>query len=192
MRNTVVLPLSFLSVVALALAAGCANGNIATAGGAPAPVPSPTAACVLPAGEQAQLVFPIPTQTNSPNLQGIVIAVSPNPLPTNWFFYSTSPSGTTWGTQSIGFLATPGPIASVSPTPLPTPSAAPLFANPIYESASNGYFAISPSPSPSTSPDLVKIYLSNGSCYPGVYMGQFTTATYDIPSPTPSPSPSPT
>lgn len=184
MRNTTVLPLAFLSVVALALAAGCANGNLATAGGAPAPAPTPSVACVLPAGETVHLVFPIPNQTGAPNLQGIVIAVSPNPLPTNWYFYSISPAGSTFGTQSIGYFATPAPpTASSSPSPLPTPSAAPGFANPIYESASNGIFAVSsPSPSP------VEILIADGSCYPGVSLGHFTTATVDTPTPSPTPT----
>jgi hypothetical protein len=197
MRNTAVLPLSFLSVVALALAAGCANGNIATAGGAPAPAPSPTQSCSalfasqLP-NEAVRMVFPQNGALNAPNIQGVVIAVSPAPLPTNWYFYSSSTIyGSTYGTQSIGFFATPAPAStsaspSPTPTPLPTPSDTPPFPNPIYEWASNGTFAVSV---PSAAPNHVTIYLANPSCYPGIAMSSFTTATYDVPSPTPSPSP---
>jgi hypothetical protein len=196
MRNTVVLPLSFLSVVALALAAGCANGNIATAGGAPTPAPSPTQSCaaqfasLLP-HETVQMVFPQNGAINAPNLQGVVIAVSPAPLPTNWYFYSSSSIYGSSLPQSYAFFATPAPAStsaspSPTPTPLPTPSDTAAFPNPIFESASNGIFADSV---PSAAPNRVTIYLANPSCYPGIAMSTFTTATYDVPSPTPSPSP---
>lgn len=186
MRKTTALPLAFLGVIAIALATGCANGNLATAGGAPSPAPSPTNACTMPPGEtNIQMVFPQNGAVAAPNLEGIVIAVAPNPLPTNWFFYSSSGAyGSTWGTQSIGFFSTPAP-ASVTPTPspLPVPSDTPLFPNPIYESASNGIFANS-----SPQPNRVTIYLANAGCYPGLPLSTFTTATVDTPTPTPTPT----
>ena len=56
-------------------------------------------------------MFPQNGAAAAPNLQGVVFAVAPNPLPTNWYFYVTHLSGTTTlttlGTGQIGFLATP-------------------------------------------------------------------------------------
>jgi hypothetical protein len=183
MRKTAVLPLAFLSVVAIALAAGCANGNVAAPGGVATAAPSPNVACTLPPGvTNVQMVFPQPSQTGQPNLQGIVIAVAPNPMPTNWFFYEIS-----GGQSSYSFAAepfsTPNPAASPSASPLPTPSITPSFPNPIFESSSIGTFATSTN---------FQIYLANSSCYPGISLGAFTTASVDTPTPTPTPSPSPT
>jgi hypothetical protein len=184
MRKTAALPLAFLSIFAAAIVAGCANGNIASTGGAPAAIPTPTDACTQPPGiTNIQMVFPQNNAAAAPNLQGIVIAVAPIPLPTNWFFYSSSVAfGSTWGTSSIGFLQTPSPSVP-TPTPLPSPSDTPLFPNPIYESASNGIFANS-----ATTVDKVTIYLANASCYPGIQLSTFTTATVDTPTPTPTPT----
>jgi hypothetical protein len=180
MRKTAVLPLAFLSVVAIALAAGCANGNLATAGGAPSPAPTPSSSCAPSLTSNIQLVFPVPGTIGAANLQGIVVAVSPSPLPTNYFFYASQNNVSTYP-ESISPLATPAPpTASSSPSPLPTPSATPLFANPIYESGSIGIFATS---------TVWTIYIANSSCYPGVAIGSFTTANVDTPTPTPSPSP---
>jgi hypothetical protein len=72
---------------------------------------------------------------------------------------------------------------------LPTPSDTPGFPNPIYESASNGIFADSPMTGPA---NTVTIYLANSTCYPGIPLNSFTTATYDIPTPSPTPTASPT
>ncbi len=190
MRKTAVLPLAFLSVVAAALAAGCANGNLATSGATPAPVATPSAACTNPPGvSNIQLVFPQNGSLMAPNLEGIVIAVAPSPLPTNWFFYSKSSQfGSTYGTSSIGFFATPAPsTVTPTPSPLPEPSDTPLFANPIFESSSNGIFAVSTTGAANN----VSIYVATSTCYPGIALGSFTTATVDTPTPTPTPTSTP-
>jgi hypothetical protein len=185
MRKTVALP--FIAIgLASVIAAGCSGTSAynPNANSTPTPLPSPTAACALPSGETVQMVFPEPGQSNAPNLQGVVFAVSPNPLPTNWYMYASSSFGSTQNTTSIAFLATPVPIpgstAGSTPTPLPTPSSTPIVANPIYETASIGNFA--------NMQTQFTIYLANTNCSPGIAQGIFTTGTTDIPSPSPSPT----
>jgi len=139
------------------------------------------------------MVFPQNGASAQPNLQGVVFAVAPNPLPTNWYFYVTSLVGTTvnstLGTAQIGFLATPTPNPTIAPspgatavstgTPLPTPSDTPLFANPIFEFASIGTFANS---------TTFTVYLANTGCSPGIKQSTFTTNSTDLPTPTPTPT----
>jgi hypothetical protein len=188
MRKTVALPFVALVLGAL-VAAGCSgNGyNAATASATPTPFPSPTSTCTPPPGFSIQQVFPQKGSTTAANLQGVVFAVAPSPLPTIWYVYATSSFGTTAGTASIGFLATPVPIpgstAGSTPTPLPTPSDTPAFANPIYESANLGTFANN---------TTFQIYLANPNCFPGLTESSFTTTLTDSPTPTPSPSPTST
>jgi hypothetical protein len=208
MRKSAALPLAFLALSALvAAAAGCSGngGTSATTSATATPEATPSAICTAPAGETVQMVFPIPGASAQANLQGVVFAVAPNPLPTNWYFYVTQTGGTvgytTYGTAQIGFLATPGPgpspttspatTATASPTPLPTPSAVPLAANPIYEAASIGTFAVS---------TTFNVFLANSNCTPAqplastaaptgpLYYGSFTTAAVDTPTATPSPT----
>jgi hypothetical protein len=109
-------------------------------------------------------------------LLGVVFAVAPSPLPTNWFVYATSSFGSTYGTSSINFLAT----AAHSATPFPTPSDTPLFPPAVYESTSIGTFA--------NNNTTFTILLATSTCYPGVTEGTFTTATIDQPTATPSPA----
>jgi hypothetical protein len=188
MRKTVALPFLGLALAAT-VAAGCSgNGNTAAvASGTPTPFPSPTASCTPPANESVQQVFPQNGSVTAANLQGVVFAVAPNPLPTNWYVYATSAFGTTAGTQSIAFLATPVPVpgstAGSTPTPLPTPSDTPAFANPIYESASIGNFANN---------TKFTIYIANTNCFPGLAQSTFTTTLTDSPTPTPTPTATPT
>ena len=186
MRKTVALPFVGLALASI-IAAGCSgagNNQAVTASGTPTPFPSPTASCTPPPGESIQQVFPQNGSVTAANLQGVVFAVAPNPLPTNWYFYATSPFGSTAGTPSIGFLATPVPVpgstAGATPTPLPSPSDTPGFANPIYESASIGTFANN---------TKFQIFLANTNCFPGLAESSFTTTLTDSPTPTPSPSP---
>jgi hypothetical protein len=187
MRKTVALPFAALALASV-IAAGCSgNGyNAATATGTPTPIPTTLPACTPPpAPEQVQMVFPQNGSTNAANTQGVVFAVSPSPLPTNWYFYATSTFGTTGGTNTIGFLATPSPAPTASgaptATPLPTPSDTPLFANPIYETASLGKFA--------SGTTKFTIFLANTNCFPGITMSTFTTSLNDSPTPTPTPAP---
>ncbi len=184
MRKTVALPFVAIALASIIVAGCSASGNQAvTATGTPTPVPVPSATCTPPAGYQIQEVFPQKGSTTAANLQGVVFAVAPNPLPTNWYVYATSTYGTTAGTSSIAFLATPVPIpgstAGSTPTPLPTPSDTPAFANPIYESASLGTFANN---------TTFQIYLANPSCFPGLTESSFTTTLNDSPTATPSPT----
>jgi hypothetical protein len=201
MRKSTALPFAFLLLAGLvAAAAGCSGtaiGGSAATGSTPTPAALPTTSCgpyPFPSGEQVQMVFPQKNGTNQPNLQGIVVAVAPNPLPTSWYFYVTaSVNGvvtSTLNTAQIGFLATPSPnptaSAGASPlptgTPLPTPSDTPAFANPIFEVASLGTFANS---------TQFHVFLANSTCS-GYALNTFTTASTDLPSPTPTPSASPT
>lgn len=185
MKNAVARPLFFL-ILAAAIIAGCGSKQNATAvANLPTPFPTPTTPCATPPGYQIQMVFPQQNGSPQPNLQGVVFAVAPAPLPTNWFVYATStfgalPLGSTYGTSSIGFPAAPVPSA----TPLPTPSDTPLFTPAVYESTSIGIF------SNSMNADVTfTILLATSTCYPGIKEGSFTTTVSDTPSATPSPSP---
>ncbi len=187
MKKTVALPFVAIALTAL-VAAGCSGTGYtaATATNTPTPIPIPTSTCTPPPGESIQQVFPQNGSINAPNLRGVVFAVAPNPLPTNWYVYATSAFGTTASTGSIGYLATPipapGSTAGATPTPLPVPSDTPLFANPIYESTSIGTFATN---------TKFTIFLANSNCFPGLAQSTFTTSLTDSPTPTPTPSPSP-
>jgi hypothetical protein len=192
MRKSVALPFIGLTLASV-IAVGCSgSGGLTgtTASTAPTPFPSPTASCTPPATTpMIQEVFPRNLATAEPNLEGIVIAVAPNPLPTGWFFYVNYNGVSSYpGTLGQPFstpmpLGTPNPSASAtaSPSPLPTPSDTANFASPIYESASIGVFANS-----SPGPSQFTVYLANASCYPGITLSTFTTATVDTPTATPT------
>ena len=177
MRKTAVLP--FLAIaLASVIVAGCGGTGAynAATNSTPAPLPSATGQCALPAGESVQMVFPIPTQSQAPNIEGVVFAVSPNPLPTNWYMYASSSFGSTQNTNSIAFLATPvpvpGSVAGSTPTPLPTPSAALNVPTAIYETASIGNF--------SATTTTFNIFIANTNCATGIAEGNFTTGAADI------------
>jgi len=194
MRKTVAAPFAALALAAL-VAAGCSGGSnnqAVTASGTPTPFPIPSSTCTPPPNEAIQEVFPQNGSITAANLQGVVIAVAPDPLPTSWFFYASFnvASAITYP-STIGFFATPvpapGSTAGSTPTPLPTPSDPPTFAasygTPIYESASLGTFANN---------SKFTIYIANTGCFPGIPLSTFTTTLTDSPTATPSPSPSPT
>jgi hypothetical protein len=195
MRKTAALSFAALAVAAVVAGAGCSNyGATASPGGSPTPVALPTTACTPWPG--VQMVFPQNGGSGVANTQGVVFAVAPTPLPTNFYFYVSHPNPaggadlSTLGTAQIGFLATPSPSPipspgatgspAATPTPLPTPSDPPTIAGtPIYETATIGTFATS---------TVFTVYLANTNCSPGVKMGTFTTAAVDLPSPSPVPS----
>jgi hypothetical protein len=203
MRISAGLPLAFLTLAAIVTAvAGCSGSGSSsvTSSATATPVPAPTAVCTPPGGvplaQTVQMVFPVNGGTGQANLQGVVFAVAPSPLPTNWYFYVTSTYGSTYGTAQIGFLGTPAPgpsptastTATASPSPLPTPSTAPSFASNafVYESATIGTFANN---------TQFYVYLANSNCTPPsaspsspLYAGTFTTATVDTPTASPSPT----
>jgi hypothetical protein len=178
MKNAVALPFGFLLLAAVIAGCGSAQ-NAAATSAVPTPLPTPTTPCTSPPGYQIQMVFPQNGATSQPNLQGVVFAVAPSPLPTNWFVYGQSNYGSTYGTSSIDFLATAAPSA----TPFPTPSDTPLFTPALYESANFGTFANS-----ALGASTFTIYLANPTCYPGLQESTFTTATTDQPTATPSPT----
>ncbi len=130
MRKTVALPFIGIALASV-IAAGCSGTGAynPNANSTPTPLPSPTIACttsMFPAGEQVQMVFPQHGGTAVANLQGVVFAVSPNPLPTNWFVYAQTPQADRRNSRTrSAFLAVPTPSASATPTPLPTPSDTP-------------------------------------------------------------------
>ena len=197
MRKSASLSFAAIAIAAVVAGAGCSgNGATATPGGSPTPVVLPTAPCALPAGETVQMVFPQANSSGAANLQGVVFAVAPNPLPTTWYIYVTHPNPaggpvlSTLGTAQIGFLATPSPspvpspgasaTTLVTPTPLPTPSdTITVPGTPIFETASVGTFANS---------TTFTVYLANTACSPGLMQNSFTTAVGDLPSPSPVPS----
>lgn len=203
MRKSASLSFAAIAVAAVVAGAGCsASGTTATPGGTPTPVPLPTVTCTPPPGESIQMVFPRNGASGQANLQGVVFAVAPNPLPTSWYIYVTHPNPnggaalSTLGTAQIGFLATPSPnpvpspgsTASAAPTgtPLPTPSdsLSPTFVGPpTYEVASIGTFATS---------TTFTVYLANTSCSPGIQQSTFTTSSTDLPTATPAPTATPT
>jgi hypothetical protein len=185
MKNAVALPWVLLALASL-ITAGCgnkynqiANNSFST----PTPLPIPTATCTPPPGESIQMVFPQNGSITAANLQGVVIAVAPSPLPSNWYVYATSTFGSTFNTTSVAFLSTPAPApgstAGSAATPLPVPSDTPLFPNPIYETASIGTFATN---------TQFTIFLANSNCFPGLTQSTFTTTLTDTPA-TPVPSP---
>jgi hypothetical protein len=75
----------------------------------------------------------------------------------------------------------PASTAGSTPTPLPVPSDTPLFANPIYETASVGTFA--------NGMTKFTVFLANTNCFPGLTESTFTTTLTDSPTPTPTPLP---
>lgn len=194
MRISTALPFVALAATAVVAGiAGCGGSSVYTAS-TPSPVVTPTGACAFPTGETAQMLFPVNGGIGVANLQGLVFAVSPSPLPTNWYVYATVggkanadgslPAGvtSTQNTSSTAFLATPSPSpspGSATPTPLPTPSSTPLASSYVFETASIGTFATN---------TQFEIYLANQNCAIGLDMGGFTTATVDTPTPTPSPT----
>jgi hypothetical protein len=201
MRKSTSLSFGALALAAV-VAAGCSGSGItATSTSTPTPTPA-TGQCVLPSGYTAQQVFPQASGSAVPNLQGVVFAVYPAPLPTNWYFYVThkDPSSgnilTTLGTAQIGFLATPTPQPTLNPspgpsptalvtgTPLPTPSDSPIPAlvgkTTSLEIASIGTFANS---------TTFTVFLANTTCGTGIQFNTFSTNDTDLPSPTPAPSP---
>jgi hypothetical protein len=159
MKNSL---LSFLAALALAavLAAGCGGSSTLTAASSatPTPVPTPSVACTPPVGIGVSLVYPPPGPSPSasflPYAQGIMIAASPVPLPTNWYVYVTN-----------NLTASPIPIAGgtliAPPSPFPTPFSDPGNPNETLQYSPIGIFATNPGATWNT-------YIANTNCFPGV------------------------
>jgi hypothetical protein len=148
----------------LCLFAVAATALTACGGSSPpaaAPTPGPT--CTPPAGGPSvfALVYPAPSATAVPDQFGqVIVASSPAPLPNSWNVVVTttlSPSGVAGGNFTI------------APTPMPSPTAAPSFPNPSYQSSS---FAGLNFPG-----EVVTVFLNNtaSACTPMGPLGQFTT-----------------
>ncbi len=139
------------AVLALSLAACGAFKNSV-------PTPPNPSTCVLPAGVQTQVLYPIPGATGVPDApQQIVFAIS-TPLP-NWGVATLI--GNT-GSYGLAFQ-------TITAGQVPMPSATPSFANPIYvSSALTGSFPAATS---------VGVYLNNGAsdCLPLTTGASFTT-----------------
>jgi hypothetical protein len=154
MKNFIVA--AFAAIVLGAVIASCgSNGNVATATATPTPVATPSTPCTPPPNTQIQVVYPQPNSTGI-TTGTIVVAVAPQPLPTNYLLYVTSIEtstklqiGTAFG-QSLQVI----PFSSV-----PQPSLNPPFAFPIYESSNfGGIFGAG---------DTFSVFLANSNCYPG-------------------------
>jgi hypothetical protein len=154
MKNIIIA--AFAAVVLGAAIASCGdNGNVATSASTPTPVPTPSTPCTPPANVQVQVVYPLPQSTGI-TTQQIVIAVAPQPLPTDYKLYVT-----VYDTASDTFLGTTfGQQLQVVPfAQVPQPSLNPPFAFPIYESSNFGGIL--------GAGDTWNVYLANSNCYPG-------------------------
>lgn len=151
-------------VLSAIIVSGCGGGGAYTAAtnATPTPIPSPSGGpCTPPPGTQFSMVFPQSGPTGVPNNQGIVIAVAPAPLPTNWYVYVVSANN-----ASPAPPISAGGFLQAAPSPLPTPNTLPAFANPSYQLSSNGLFATG---------TAFNAYLANTNCFPGISLGSFNT-----------------
>ena len=148
---------SGIGVAAAALALS-ACGNSGGGGSTPASVP-----CSIAPATLAQLVYPAPNTTvNSANVSSVVVAVNAA-LPAGTFnFGFSAPSGYSGLTQNSATVITASQV--------PSPSATPSFANPVYESVSLVSFLPSATPS-------ISVYLNNfnSTCTPAGPYGTFST-----------------
>ena len=140
-----------------ALAFGLAACGQLTGG---VPTPSNPVTCVLPTGVQVQLLYPIPGATAVPDApQQIVFAIS-TPLPT--WGVAVLPPGNSNGIYGAVFQ-------TITAGQVPSPSATPSFASPIYVSSTLS------SSLPAAS--LIGVYLNNlnSDCLPVTAGASFTT-----------------
>lgn len=154
MKNTTAA--SFAALVVAAAIAGCAGGNYATAVSTPSPAPTPTVACTSPPGSSFQLLFPAPGPTVSgivTNNQGVLVAVAPTALPTNWYGYVSSAA------FGVALGDPPAFLTTVLPSPAPTPTATPLIPNATVEYFPFGIFATG---------NTWTVFLANSNCFPGI------------------------
>jgi hypothetical protein len=145
-------PWGALAAAALVLGA-CNNSN-------PNPLPTPGPTC-NPGSVTTALVYPAPNSTAIPdNFGEIVVASSPNPLPSGWEAVAAS----------TGYGNIPGGAFAPASPPFPTPNATPSFANPQYQVSSF-------SGAPAIAGQVVIVYLNNpnSTCTPLGPIGSFTT-----------------
>jgi hypothetical protein len=156
--------LTLRNLFILSALATCAVAFAACGGGSPGitnPTPGPTCA----PGTTVQMIYPIPGATGVPDApQQIVFAVG-TALPTTWNAYlsnSSSGNGTAGGYTN--------PLQTITASQVPSPSATPSFANPVYQSVTLGG-----SLTPPTTTWYVWINNYTGNCTPLGPLGSFTT-----------------
>jgi hypothetical protein len=158
---------SLAALALTALAAGC--GNYGTTAPAATPIPTPAIACTAPP-QTVALAYPPPgaAPTASPNYSGIILAVAPTPLPTDWFAYVqitlASPTPLPSATPFTAFDNTP--LSTTVPSPLPSLLRDPKLPNETYEFSSLGAFANSAS---------FKVFVRSINCFPGIQVGAFSS-----------------
>lgn len=152
MKNSLAGSLALLAAIALAAGCGGGYGNTNPAP-TPTPVPTPTVACTMPPGTSVALSYPppVPATTASPfYTTGVIIAVAPSPLPTNWFVYVTST-----------FSSTPAPLATLTspPSPMPSNTVDPKLPGETFQYSPGGGFG---------NGGTFSTFLANANCFPGV------------------------
>ncbi|MBV8356071.1 MAG: hypothetical protein JO101_12165 [Candidatus Eremiobacteraeota bacterium] len=144
--------LGFVAVLLVALT-GCNNGSNNVT----------VAACSLPSGVQAALVYPVPNSThNSTNLPQIYIALS-GPVPSTADVELVFPGG--------GFYLG-GSLTPVSYSQIPTPNQTPSLSNPTYYSSS---FNNVLQPIPSGTTISAGYNYTDSACSPPVFLANFST-----------------
>ncbi len=154
LRNLFVV--SALATCALAFAACGGNGGVVN------PTPGPTCS----PGTTVQMIYPIPGATGVPDApQQIVFAVA-SPLPNFWNLYISNASN---GNGSVNGYTNAG-MQTITAGQVPSPSATPSFANPVYQSVT-----LSGALTPAATTWYVWINDTNGNCTPAGPVGSFTT-----------------
>lgn len=145
---------SALAMCAVAFAACGGGGNTITN-----PTPGPTCA----PGTTVQLIYPIPGATGVPDApQQIVFAVG-TALSSNWDAYlAPNSSGNNGGYTNA--------LQTITASQIPSPSATPSFANPVYQSVTLGT-SLAP---PTGVTWYVWINNTAGNCTPLGPLGSFT------------------
>jgi hypothetical protein len=152
LRNLFVASALSTCAVAFAACGGGGNDNVT-------PTPGPTCS----PGTTVQMIYPIPGATGVPDApQQIVFAVG-TALNSNWDAYLANNSAGNNG----GYT---NPVQTITASQVPSPSATPSFANPVYQSITlNGSLA-----PPSGTTWYVWINNTAGNCTPMGPVGSFT------------------
>jgi hypothetical protein len=142
---------------AIAVAA-CGGG-----GGSTYSPPTPGPTCAPPSGVQWQLIYPAPGATKVPDALSELVFAASSPLPSSW--------GAAVNTSSSlnGSVPTYNGLQTISASQVPTPSATPAFANPVYQAIP----LVNSLPSGAT----IYVWLNNtaSNCTPAGPLGSFQT-----------------
>jgi hypothetical protein len=154
LRNLFVV--SALAMCAVAFAA-CGGGGSSNINPTPGPTCSP--------GTTVQLIYPIPGATGVPDSpQQLVFAVGTALSGVAWNAYISNASN---GSGSASEYT--NPLETISASQVPSPSATPSFANPVYQSSTLGTSL------PAATTFYVWINNYSGNCTPDGPLGSFTT-----------------